>query len=106
MEKQQHILVVDDEEPVRNTLEQILKAEGFKVSTAKDGEEGLETLSLLESMGDLPDLVISDYRMAEITGIDYLTQVKEKYPEIIRVLLTAYSDEELAIQAIKTGVNE
>lgn len=106
MEKQQHILVVDDEEPVRNTLEQILKAEGFKVSTAKDGEEGLETLSLLESMGDLPDLVISDYRMAEITGIDYLTQVKEKYPEIIRVLLTAYSDEELAIQAIKTGVND
>ncbi len=92
------LLTVDDDEEMLNiiktTLEGIEDIE-IKVTTASEPELGLE---LLES--DNFDIVLSDHRMPSMSGIELLSIVRKKYPTIIRALITAYSELDLAKDAI------
>ncbi len=92
------ILVVDDEEDVLELLKMTLEsADQFdcRVFTGKDGFTGLETIKEVDI-----DLVISDYRMEDMDGVEFLKKVKEDYPDIIRMMITGYSELDLAKKAI------
>ena len=69
-----HILIVDDSKTVRNLVAFILKAEGFKVTTAEDGLDGLEKLYAMESV----DLILSDINMPRMDGFTFIAQVREQ----------------------------
>ena len=92
------ILIAEDEEIMRITLKYGLSTEGYQVTTADDGREGLEKFKQ-----DDFDLVIADLRMPKLDGIQFLKEVKRLSPEIPVIMITAYGTIETAIQAMKLG---
>lgn len=93
------ILLVDDEESIRKALRRTLKREGYDVLMAGDAREGLQVLQQQQAI----DLVISDNHMPDMLGVDFLTLVRDRHPEVIRILLTANADTDTAIRAINEG---
>jgi len=89
------ILFVDDELVILTALKIVFSREGFQVLTATSGEEALNILE-----HEHVDVVVSDERMPGISGIELLSVVKDKYPEKIRVLLTAYAEMNTMLSAI------
>lgn len=89
------ILFVDDEVVILNALKAVFVREGFQVLTATSGEEALKILENQDV-----DVVVSDERMPGISGIELLSIVKEKYPDKIRIVLTAYAELNTMLSAI------
>lgn len=98
---QEHtLLLVDDEKAITRALNRLFRKQGYHIMTAESGAEGLEMLH----QSDRPvSMIISDQRMPEMNGAQFLEKAKEIYPEAIRYLLTGYSDLEAVIQAINEG---
>ena len=92
------ILVVDDEQSMREFLDIMLKKEGYKVSLASNGEE---VLKLIEK--DIFDLVLLDIRMPKMDGIAVLKKIKATSPETVVIMITAYASADTAIKAMKEG---
>ena len=92
------ILVVDDEQSMREFLEIMLKKEDYKVSLASNGEE---VLKLLER--DIFDLVLLDVRMPKMDGIAVLKRIKALAAETIVIMITAYASHDTAVKAMKEG---
>jgi two-component system, NtrC family, response regulator PilR len=92
------ILVVDDEESIREFLEIMLKKEGYEVTVAEDGLKAKEVLSKKTF-----DMVISDMQMPNMTGIELLKHVKEGYPDLVFMMITAFGTTETAVDAMKMG---
>ena len=92
------ILVVDDEVSILNTLEILLRREGFEVSVAKSGREALERFEEWP-----PDVVLTDIRMPGVTGLDLLAQIRERDPETPVILMTAQATLQSAVQAVNQG---
>lgn len=90
------IVVVDDEKIVTSAFGTLLKVEGF--SDAHFFNNPKEALKFLKE--NTPDLVISDFLMPEMNGLEFLSEVKKLYPEVSKILLTGYADKENAIRAI------
>lgn len=96
MSKSNKILILDDEKIVTATLKTLLSLEGFQNAVYFNSPvEALEYLKL-----DKPDVIISDFMMPEMNGIDFLSEAKKMYPDISMILLTGYADKENAIRAI------
>lgn len=94
--KMEHtILIVDDEVFILDALRAVFSREGFRTLTATGGEEALKILEKVEV-----DVVISDELMPGIRGIDFLLEVKKKYPETIRIVLTAFAEINTLLSAI------
>ncbi len=90
------LLIVDDEEMVLSSLRSFLMLETeYEVLTFSSAAEALEAVN-----GQTIDLVVSDYLMPGMTGIDFLLEVKKLQPYATRILLTGYADKENAIKAI------
>ncbi len=92
------LLCVDDELSIQNSLKRLLRHEEFTVLTASSAEEGLRILEKVTA-----HLVISDQRMPEMTGTEFLQKVKELYPDTVRVILSAYADAKAILDAINCG---
>ena len=92
------ILVVDDESGILQTLQILLKNEGFDVTTAQGGKAGLDALK-----AQAPDIVLTDVRMPQVTGIDILAAVRQQDPETPVILMTAQASLQTAIQAVNEG---
>ncbi len=92
------ILVVDDEESIREFLEIMLKKEGYEVTCAEDGERALDLFKKKSF-----DLVISDLQMPKVTGIELLKQIKEQSPGTLFMMITAFGTTENAVDAMKMG---
>ena len=92
------LLIIDDETAILDTLRILLKNEGFDVTTAQGGKAGLEQLKSLA-----PDIVLTDVRMPQVTGIDVLTAVRHQDPETPVILMTAQASLQSAIQAVNEG---
>jgi two-component system response regulator AtoC len=93
-----NILVVDDELGLRHTLTLILQAEGHAVRSASDGASGLERL------GEGPaDLVICDVRMPGLDGLAFLERYKAMGGSALVIMMSAYGDDEAALEAIRRG---
>lgn len=95
----EHILVVDDEETIREIVSSMLRSAQFQTRQASSG---MEALSLLES-GQEFDLVLSDLMMAEMDGIALLEKAKERFPAMPVVMVTAVHDIQVALQALRNG---
>lgn len=90
------LLIVDDEEMVLTSVRSLLKIEtDYQVTCYTDPQQALEQVRQ-----DSVDLVIADYLMPHMNGIEFLAQVKSLHPEATRILLTGYADKESAIKAI------
>lgn len=90
------IVVVDDEKMVTSAFKALFKVEGF--SDVHLFNSPTEALKFLEK--ETPDLIISDFIMPEMNGLEFLTEAKNLYPEVSMILLTGYADKENAIKAI------
>ncbi len=93
------ILYIDDEEKALKYF-RLAFAQKFEIFTAMSGQEGLR---LLRSESDRIAIVISDQRMPEMLGAELLEMVRNEYPDMVRILTTAYSDLDSAIQAVNRG---
>jgi two-component system response regulator HydG len=91
------ILIVDDEESLVETLQVLLKREGFDTIAALSGSEAIEKLS------ESPDVVLTDIRMPKVSGIDVLAEVRSQRPDVPVVLMTAQASLQSAIQAVNQG---
>lgn len=101
MNKNISILVVDDEKLLRDLLVKILTKEGYAVDTAVDGEEALEKL------GQNPyHLLISDIKMPRRSGFELLKEVKQKYPDMGVIMMTAYGDSFSVKDSLLLGADE
>ena len=92
------VLVVEDDVVALDLLEEILKRNGFGVSVAQSYEEALERLST-----DKISLILTDIKMPGKTGMDLLKVVQDLYPDLPVVLLTAFGDENLWVEALSSG---
>src|ERR671913_1658486 len=97
------ILAVDDDPQVLRAVERDLRrryAREYRILRADSGESALDTLGKLKLRGDPVALFLVDQRMPKMTGVEFLEQAIERYPEAKRALLTAYSDTEAVIRAV------
>lgn len=92
------ILVADDDRGIREVLEDFLKNEGCDVKTAKDGSETLE-----KAKSEKFDIVVADLMMPGADGLEILKSCKQLDPDILFIMITAYSSLETALTAIKEG---
>ena len=94
------ILLVDDEESITKALRRLFRSTGFKINTAESGQEGLD---VLENTKEPVSLIISDQRMPEMTGAQFLEKARKIFPDAIRFLLTGYSDMDAIVDAVNKG---
>jgi two-component system response regulator AtoC len=92
------VLVVDDEENLRLVLRTLLRRHAYEVETAASGEEAL---ALVDSFG--PDFVLTDVRMPKMGGLDLLATLKAKGNDATVIVMSAYGNMDMAIEAMKTG---
>ncbi len=92
------ILIVDDEQTIREALSLILKEEGYQTEVAKDGEEALAKIR-----ENNYDLVITDLKMPRMGGIELMEQIKRLAPRTSFMIITAYASLESAVQALRLG---
>jgi phosphoserine phosphatase RsbU/P len=99
------ILLVDDEKNILSSLVRELHAwageKGYSCVTASSGADGL---SVLDQMGDQVEIIISDLRMPEMSGSDFLLEAKRRYPDIVSILLTGFNDAKEIAKAVSAGI--
>ena len=98
MSQKPSVLVVDDESGILDTLRILLRNEGFEVTTAQGGKAGLEQIR-----SGAHDLILSDVRMPQVTGLDILNAAREQDPMTPVILMTAQASLQSAIQAVNSG---
>jgi len=98
VDSQARILVVDDEVAIRESLDTLLKLEGYAARMAADGEEGLRILDQ-ESF----DLVLLDLALPGQSGLELLPQIKEHYPDVPIIMITAYGTVDNVVESIRAG---
>ena len=98
MENKETILVVDDEASMREFLEVFLSKQGYKVSDAKNGRQALKMIQKNNY-----DLILTDIRLGDITGLEVLKEAKRKSPDTVVIMISAYSTTEIAVEAMNEG---
>ncbi|MCX5827872.1 MAG: ATP-binding protein [Deltaproteobacteria bacterium] len=99
MEEPVRILFVDDEPSLLNIMERLFLFEDYEILTATSGEEGLRKFEESSPI----HIVISDYRMPEMSGVEFLEEVYKKWPDTVRMILSGYADLDAVILAINRG---
>ncbi len=92
------VLFVDDEVNILKALQRLLRNEPIDVLTASNPNEALE---LIARAG--PQVIVSDQRMPEMSGADFLASVRDRHSDIVRMMLTGYTDMTIAVEAINKG---
>jgi response regulator RpfG family c-di-GMP phosphodiesterase len=98
VQQEPKLLFVDDEANILSSLKRMFRPLGYRIFTAESGAEGL---AIMEQ--ENIDLVISDMRMPEMDGAEFLHQVTQRWPETMRILLTGYADLTSTIAAVNKG---
>jgi len=91
------LLLVDDEKNILRALVRLLRKDGYTIHTANSGKEGLEVLK----KNDI-GVILSDERMPEMNGVEFLREVKQLYPDTVRMVLSGYTD----LQSVTDAINE
>ena len=97
-DKKNVLLFVDDEANIIAALERIFRKSNYEIHIASGGQEALEILEQHPA-----DLIMSDQRMPEMTGVEFFKQVKTLYPDTIRIILSGYSEASAVASAINEG---
>jgi len=98
MSHQHSVLFVDDEVNILKALQRLLRSEDMQVMCASRAEEALGILERQPIQ-----VVLSDQRMPEMNGVDFLARVRERWPDIVRMMLTGYTEMDVAVDAINRG---
>lgn len=93
-----HILIVDDEQNVREVCKELLEEEGYRVTLAVDGKDALDKMDL-----DIFDLFLVDMAMPRIGGLELMKVIKKKQPLAVIIILTGFSSIEGAVKAVHAG---
>jgi two-component system response regulator AtoC len=93
-----NVLIIDDEPGLRQTVSMILGEEGYNVTVASDGEEGLRKALEIQ-----PDLILCDVRMPRLPGLEFVERYRAEGGEALVVVMTAYGSTQLAVDAMKLG---
>jgi len=97
------ILVVDDEDEIRTKLSELLEIQGYDVQASANGADALQ---VVERDPSAVDIVLTDFKMPGMNGIELAERISQIDSKIIILLITAYSDKETAIAAMRTGVSD
>ena len=95
------MLVVDDEESIRNLLQRILEGAGYRVTAVASGKEALFKVSLGEV-----EVVLLDVKMPEMSGIEVLSKLTAESPDVCVIMVTSVVDTKTAVEAMKLGAYE
>ena len=95
--RQRTLLLVDDEENILSAQRRLFRRDGYKILTASGGQEALELLAQNEV-----DVIVSDQRMPNMTGVEFLRRVKTIHPNTVRIVLSGYTE----LQSITDAINE
>lgn len=95
------LLLIDDEEPVREILELSLRSDGYEVITAEDGQRGIELFQR-----ENPPIVLTDIKMPGMDGVEVLKRIKQINPETEVIVITGHGDMDLAIQSLQLGASD
>src|ERR1043166_1366616 len=95
---QEKVLIVEDEENERSGLAELVSAWGYRTETAKDGLDGLEKVATWS-----PGIVVTDFRMPRMDGMELLQRLAEQPQQIAVVLLAAQGSIDVAVDAMKSG---
>jgi DNA-binding NtrC family response regulator len=95
------ILLVDDDEWIRDSLQLLFEVEGCELLALETAEEGLKALHHQKY-----DIIISDYKLPGMDGLEFLKQVQISHPNAIRIMITAYINESLVSEGKKIGVQD
>ncbi len=98
MQDQRTVLFVDDEVNILKAVQRLLRPEDMTVLCASTGEEALEILSKTKTQ-----VVVTDQRMPEMSGVDLLSSVRQRHPDIVRMMLTGFTEMNVAVEAINRG---
>jgi DNA-binding NtrC family response regulator len=93
-----NILIIDDDESIRDSCSQVLKKERYSVKTAKDGSEGLKVFKK-----EFFHTVLLDLKLPGLDGMEILSRIKEKYADTPVIIITGYASIESAVEAMKRG---
>ncbi len=96
--KNPRVLIVDDEEKIRKVLTRLLEDEDYSVKSVENGQKAIAVSALYK-----PDIILMDQNMPGLNGIDALVTIKEKYPSITVIIITAHGEVSLAVDSIKKG---
>ena len=99
--KKSRLLVVDDELSIREILQILFEQDGYTVFLADSAEEAIKILEK-----EPVDLVLSDLNLPQLSGLDLLRILREKYPKVVFVMITAYGSNESAVEAIVKRFNK
>src|SRR5262249_610174 len=98
MTNQGRVLIVDDEANARTALAELLRDEGYAVETAADGFKALPKLD-----GFAPDVVLTDLKMPGMDGLELMRKVRDRDPECIPIVMTAFGAIDSAVKAMREG---
>ena len=99
--RQVKTLLVDDDEFIRNSLQIAFKTKGCALTVAESAEQGLAAIK-----DDQFDIIISDLRLPNMNGLDFLQLATVTQPGAIRFLITAYRDERILAKAVRSGIDQ
>jgi len=94
------ILVIDDDESIREPMKKILELEGYQVDTAKNGAEAIE-----QSKMNFYNLALIDIRLPDMEGTELLTAMRDTVPSMVKIILTGYPSVNNAIDAVNKGAD-
>jgi len=100
MGERTRIIIVDDDEGIRETLAAILQEEGYQVDTAESGKEAIE-----KTDAKFYNLALIDIRLPDIEGIDLLKQIKDTVPKVRKIIITGYPTLQNAVKAVNNGAD-
>lgn len=99
--KDMKILLIDDDEWVRDSMHLFFENEGCHLLAVATAEEGIEALKRQPF-----DIIIADYKLPGMDGLSFFGQIIETHPYVIKMLITAYGNEDIASKAIRMGIHD
>ena len=101
MAQSECILIIDDEEVLRDGCKQALTEKGYVTATAENGDLGLQLIRELN-----PDLVLIDLKMPGKSGLEVLQEIQSTHPNIVKIVITGYSTVSSAVEAMQKGADD
>ena len=99
--KEMRILLIDDDEWIRDSLTVFFESEGCHLLALETAEEGIDALKR-----QAYDIIIADYRLPGMDGLEFFRQLEKSHPGVLKILITAYRSEEVVSEADRMGVHD
>ena len=99
--KSMEILLIDDDEWIRDSLSLFFESEGCHLTALETAEEGMKALRRCEY-----DIIVTDYRLPGMDGLEFLKQIRDTHPHAMKVLITAYRSEKVISEAVRQGIQD